>query len=108
MYDRARLFCLHARDVLRCFCLHWLLIRYAEPPTQEDLAHDNTCIVCRGDMVAKDAVKLPCRHSIHRVCLDRWIWKQLRCPTCRSDLLYQYGEIERQDRLARGKDPNDA
>jgi len=56
--------------------------------TAEELANtDNVCIICREEMVAGTAKKLPCGHIFHRNCLRSWFQRQQTCPTCRLDVL---------------------
>ena len=72
--------------------------------TAEELAADNTCIVCREEMrpwpqpgVAVPAAqsipernrpkKLPCGHILHFGCLRSWLERQQVCPTCRRSVL---------------------
>merc|ERR550539_1801174 len=56
--------------------------------TAEELANtDNVCIICREEMVAGSAKKLPCGHIFHRNCLRSWFQRQQTCPTCRLDVL---------------------
>ncbi|VUC33590.1 unnamed protein product [Clonostachys rosea] len=63
--------------------------------TEEELAQENTCIICREEMRPWDpentgAVdrtrpkKLPCGHTLHLGCLKSWLERQQVCPTCRS------------------------
>lgn len=63
--------------------------------TAEELAENNTCIICREDMHPWDpnnagAVernrpkKLPCGHTLHLGCLKSWLERQQVCPTCRT------------------------
>ncbi|KAJ6444176.1 HAL protein kinase [Purpureocillium lavendulum] len=64
--------------------------------TAEDLAQENTCIICREEMRPWDPVnnpgaidrvrpkKLPCGHILHLGCLKSWLERQQVCPTCRS------------------------
>jgi len=56
--------------------------------TAEELANtDNVCIICREEMTAPSAKKLPCGHIFHRTCLRSWFQRQQTCPTCRLDVL---------------------
>lgn len=71
--------------------------------TEEELANDNTCIICREEMVPGSryfqfvffvvtksyfsAKKLPCGHIFHAACLRSWFQRQQTCPTCRLDVL---------------------
>lgn len=69
--------------------------KYADA-TVEELAQENTCIICREDMRPWDpanqagsidrmrAKKLPCGHILHLGCLKSWLERQQVCPTCRS------------------------
>ena len=59
--------------------------------TEADLeATDRTCIICREEMEAGDHLgapkKLSCGHIFHFFCLRNWLERQLKCPTCRSDI----------------------
>ncbi|KAI2643299.1 hypothetical protein GGS21DRAFT_8592 [Xylaria nigripes] len=71
--------------------------RYSDA-TQEDLAREDTCIICREDMRPWDpsAVgaiersrpkKLPCGHILHFGCLKGWLERQQVCPTCRRSVV---------------------
>ncbi|KAL5116833.1 E3 ubiquitin-protein ligase hrd1 [Pleosporales sp. CAS-2024a] len=86
--------------------------------TAEDLARENTCIVCREEMrpwsqpdangaqpgrrqdERQRAKKLPCGHILHFSCLRSWLERQQVCPTCRRSVLVQAS--------AQGTRPNDA
>lgn len=64
--------------------------------TVQELAQENTCIICREDMSPWDPAnnsstidrvrpkKLPCGHILHLGCLKSWLERQQVCPTCRS------------------------
>ncbi|GJN67262.1 RING finger protein [Purpureocillium lilacinum] len=64
--------------------------------TADDLAQENTCIICREEMRPWDPAsnpgaidrirpkKLPCGHILHLGCLKSWLERQQVCPTCRS------------------------
>lgn len=67
--------------------------------TAEDLAREDTCIICREEMRVWDpqtnyaAVertrpkKLACGHILHLGCLKSWLERQQVCPTCRRPVL---------------------
>ncbi|KAI0396163.1 hypothetical protein F5Y17DRAFT_420642 [Xylariaceae sp. FL0594] len=66
--------------------------------TQEDLAREDTCIICREEMRPWDPAspgaversrpkKLPCGHILHYGCLKGWLERQQVCPTCRSPVV---------------------
>ncbi|KAI1462464.1 hypothetical protein F4805DRAFT_135807 [Annulohypoxylon moriforme] len=69
------------------------MINYPDA-TVEELAREDTCIICREDMRPWDpsavgAVerfrpkRLPCGHILHFGCLRSWLERQQVCPTCR-------------------------
>ncbi|CAK7269519.1 E3 ubiquitin-protein ligase hrd1 [Sporothrix epigloea] len=71
--------------------------RYSDA-TEEDLARENTCIICREDMhvwAPNDRAriertrpkKLPCGHILHLGCLRSWMERQQVCPTCRRSVV---------------------
>ncbi|KAF1988189.1 hypothetical protein K402DRAFT_452914 [Aulographum hederae CBS 113979] len=77
--------------------------RYPDATTEE-LATDNTCIICREEMTAwrepqaganpatpqeerLRPKKLPCGHILHFSCLRSWLERQQACPTCRRPVL---------------------
>ncbi|KAI9654838.1 MAG: E3 ubiquitin-protein ligase hrd1 [Trizodia sp. TS-e1964] len=85
--------------------------------TAEEIARENTCIICREEMrpwQANDTLaapgprpaldsgtrraassrderarskKLPCGHILHFGCLRSWLERQQNCPTCRQPVL---------------------
>lgn len=66
--------------------------------TAEELARENTCIICREDMRPWQAdepgaversrpKKLPCGHILHFGCLKSWLERQQVCPTCRRSVV---------------------
>ncbi|PFH60866.1 hypothetical protein XA68_10223 [Ophiocordyceps unilateralis] len=69
----------------------------------DDLAQENTCIICREEMRPWDPVenpgaidrvrpkKLPCGHILHLGCLKSWLERQQVCPTCRSPVTADRG-----------------
>lgn len=69
--------------------------RYGDA-TEEDLARENTCIICREEMRPWRAIpgavertrpkKLPCGHILHFGCLKSWLERQQVCPTCRRSV----------------------
>jgi len=70
--------------------------------TQEELANDNTCIICREEMMpGASAKKLPCGHIFHAACLRSWFQRQQTCPTCRLDVLRARTPQQRQNEQQR-------
>lgn len=50
---------------------------------------DTSCVVCLEEFSSRDKQikQLPCRHLFHRKCISKWLDHDLRCPTCRTDIL---------------------
>ena len=43
------------------------------------------CAICQGTLEPDDTVRLlPCRHAFHTDCIDTWLERSTRCPTCRA------------------------
>lgn len=50
--------------------------------------HDRSCVVCLDAFNDAESLKqLPCRHLFHRRCIAKWLEHDMRCPTCRRDIL---------------------
>ena len=49
------------------------------------------CAICLEDVVRGEEVYLPCMHSFHSVCINRWMRNRPTCPTCR----YQFPPLAR-------------
>jgi len=50
-------------------------------------AMSNSCTICQLDYADNDELRtLPCWHSYHRACIDRWLSSNGRCPECRTPL----------------------
>ena len=44
-----------------------------------------TCAICMDDISTEDAnCTLPCSHSYHNACINRWLGEKSGCPVCRS------------------------
>lgn len=90
---------------------------YPDASTEElDRLGDKTCIICREEMVARDAgesaddgpnmtpKKLTCGHIFHFHCLRTWLERQQSCPTCRRDVL-NMTPVPRRDGLQQPPPP---
>merc|ERR1719167_1196745 len=73
--------------VLSRRAIHIMNTLYPDATAEELAETDNVCIICREEMVAPSAKKLPCNHIFHRNCLRSWFQRQQTCPTCRLDVL---------------------
>ncbi|KAL7922124.1 hypothetical protein ACQKWADRAFT_293516 [Trichoderma austrokoningii] len=107
--------------------------KYADA-TVQDLAQENTCIICREEMRFWDPAenigvvdrirpkKLPCGHILHLGCLRSWLERQQVCPTCRrpvtgehprrrngrrQGLRIPFGQAQQQGQNERGNENND-
>jgi len=49
--------------------------------------HETSCAVCLSDFTQRDMLRrLPCRHSFHRACVDKWLTQNKVCPLCVQDV----------------------
>ena len=54
------------------------------PPLAEE---HSRCAVCLEQYTVGDRVRhLPCLHSYHQSCIDRWLSASVECPVCRVDV----------------------
>eukprot|EP01064_Diplonema_japonicum_P014505 TRINITY_DN2217_c1_g1_i1.p1 TRINITY_DN2217_c1_g1~~TRINITY_DN2217_c1_g1_i1.p1 ORF type:complete len:176 (+),score=14.45 TRINITY_DN2217_c1_g1_i1:60-587(+) len=62
------------------------------------------CTICVGPLACQDKHKvcfvrtLPCLHTYHQVCIDKWLISSQTCPTCRSDIRQLNKEAEQLTR----------
>merc|ERR1719167_1691439 len=73
--------------VLSRRAIHIMNTLYPDATAEELQNTDNVCIICREEMIAPSAKKLPCNHIFHKSCLRSWFQRQQTCPTCRLDVL---------------------
>ncbi|XP_025198117.1 E3 ubiquitin-protein ligase synoviolin B-like [Melanaphis sacchari] len=73
--------------VLSRRAIHNMNTLYPDATPQDLQAIENVCIICREDMTAAAAKKLPCNHIFHTSCLRSWFQRHQTCPTCRLDIL---------------------
>lgn len=46
-----------------------------------------SCAVCLGDFEEGDVLRrLPCKHSFHQACVDKWLKRNKVCPLCIQDV----------------------
>eukprot|EP00440_Ansanella_granifera_P033277 gb/GFBE01036105.1/.p1 GENE.gb/GFBE01036105.1/~~gb/GFBE01036105.1/.p1 ORF type:complete len:296 (+),score=34.81 gb/GFBE01036105.1/:1-888(+) len=59
----------------------------AYSPATLDGAQETSCAVCLSEF-EEDVVlrRLPCGHSFHRVCIDKWLKRNKVCPLCLQDI----------------------
>jgi len=48
---------------------------------------EETCVICFDPFKRNQHVRnLPCEHTFHRKCIDRWFSEKTTCPICRGDM----------------------
>ncbi|KAK9240860.1 hypothetical protein V1525DRAFT_394111 [Lipomyces kononenkoae] len=103
VYLTMRSFLTRIRDFLRYRQATSQMNNRYPDATEEEVAREPTCIICREDMVVPvngpdqsssttqpermRPKKLPCGHVLHFGCLRSWLERQQRCPTCRRPVL---------------------
>jgi len=54
---------------------------------KESTKGDTTCQICQSEYEDKDKLRyLPCFHSFHMDCIDKWLQKKLTCPVCLKEV----------------------
>ncbi|XP_052092839.1 uncharacterized protein LOC127729190 [Mytilus californianus] len=47
----------------------------------------NSCSICLNEYKDGESIKtLPCFHSYHKTCVDKWLMSQAVCPVCRGNI----------------------
>jgi hypothetical protein len=48
----------------------------------------NQCVICQDAYTEGQAIRCitHCTHMFHRMCIDEWFGRNVRCPTCRFDI----------------------
>ena len=70
---------------------------------------DSDCSICLSTMVKKEVKSLPCIHTFHIECIDKWLKKSTRCPLCRKNYKEDFAnDIEFTDYDIRLFDVEDA
>ena len=49
----------------------------------------NVCVICLENVCEKSVKRLPCCHSFHQTCIDKWLEKKPSCPTCRYNPIWR-------------------
>ena len=45
------------------------------------------CVICMMDVETGEKIRyLPCAHMFHKDCVDIWLMRSLRCPTCMEEI----------------------
>lgn len=90
-----------------------MVLESAEPQQQQHIEHSKeeikqrlgpmkrmnssescACLICHEDITSNQFYrKLPtCEHKYHKKCIDRWIFKNPTCPTCRKNIFSSENE----------------
>ena len=58
------------------------------PMRRMNSSESYTCLICHEDIRSNQFYRtLPtCEHKYHKKCIDRWIFKNPTCPTCRRNI----------------------
>jgi len=59
---------------------------YAKVTAKDVAAENNSCSICL-DLYATTTYKrtLPCGHTFHKTCVDKWLKQAFHCPYCRHE-----------------------
>ena len=57
----------------------------------------SSCPICLGETEQQQVKRLPCGHTYHSSCIDRWLQQNHTCPTCRASLLEETEEVQPED-----------
>ena len=59
--------------------------------TESDVNVAGDCSVCLDPVVVGAELRsLPCGHSYHRKCIDKWLIRKRKCPLCKLDILHHF------------------
>jgi len=73
------------KEVIDALPLH----RYETPVVSEAEGGEasSECAICIDDFTVGDELRrLPCGHSFHRACVDKWLMIDKTCPLCKRDV----------------------
>merc|ERR1740129_1430888 len=49
---------------------------------------EETCSICCESFQDKESLRvLPCQHSFHMACVDKWLARSRLCPLCKANVL---------------------
>ena len=55
---------------------------------------EGQCSVCLESLtLGQETRRLPCSHTYHRSCVDRWLLQKRKCPLCKLDILQYFSGI---------------
>ena len=57
------------------------------PQSKIDKKTDLNCIIClSGIKIGDKEVTLPCLHMFHYNCIKKWLYENMCCPLCKSEI----------------------
>lgn len=55
--------------------------------SEEETEALSMCVVCQEALeIGASVTYLPCSHTFHQACLERWLVLIAKCPTCKHEL----------------------
>jgi hypothetical protein len=67
---------------------HQYLYKERQRPKDESVQPVTKCAVCLDSFHVGDPLRLlPCAHTFHRFCVDKWLVEKKKCPMCKADMI---------------------
>jgi hypothetical protein len=67
---------------------HEYIYKEKHRPKDESVKPVTQCAVCLDDFHVGEILRLlPCAHTFHRFCIDKWLEDNLDCPVCKTDIV---------------------
>lgn len=58
---------------------------------EKNINNNNKCAICLSDFeVGEKKSTLPCMHSFHYNCIEKWIKEKKSCPICKFEISFDY------------------
>ena len=55
-----------------------------QPDQKQDTEHIKSCVICFDELCNnKPRWSLPCAHTFHTVCINKWLKVKKECPVCK-------------------------
>ena len=77
----------HAQDEHTENALNHQIVSSMMPTEKFNSVKKKKCSVCLEDFSPNDKIKrLPCLHTFHCNCINKWLQIKLKCPECNFDI----------------------